>query len=333
MGSCQTNIPCTQEIKSKMETQTIINELNSKEVIIKDKKNSFRDEPRVSNEEIKIAIPMRSFSSTKISNRNLQNKKLEYESINKLNKPIKTKSFNLTTANKTPSTQQKYSIDNFNTNIKKINKISKISKIEINNFGINNMNNNIIISKEIERKNNNKNQVMLNSIISNMTNEKIKKGNINYNKNKIIMRNVDNNIANNDENGTKKSNNNFSYENFQIEDIISEEKIHTKNNNEVVFRGNLVLINNNGEIKNETLFCVMTRINLKLYKNITFFLKMKKPLFIINLHLIKNIHIIKDKALGFCFSLLDKYIFSLNNKEQLFKWIVVLNYFSSKLKE
>ena len=71
MGSCQTNILCTQEIKSKMETQTIINELNYKEVIIKDKKNSFMDEPRVFNEKIKIAIPIRSFSSTKISNRNL----------------------------------------------------------------------------------------------------------------------------------------------------------------------------------------------------------------------------------------------------------------------
>ena len=45
---------------------------------------------------------------------------------------------------------------------------------------------------------------MLNSIISNKTNEKIKKGNFDYKKNKIIMRNVENNIANNDENGRKK---------------------------------------------------------------------------------------------------------------------------------
>ena len=137
----------------------------------------------------------------------------------------------------------------------------------------------------------------------------------------------------NDESENKKNNNKFSYENLQIEDIISEEKIHTKNNHEVVFRGNLLLINDNGENKNETLFCVMSRINLKIYKDINCFLKMKKPLLIINLRLIKNIHIIKNHSFGICFSLLDKYIFSSKNQEQLFKWIVVLNYFSSKLKE
>ena len=120
---------------------------------------------------------------------------------------------------------------------------------------------------------------------------------------------------------------------MQIEDIISEEKIHTKNNYEVVFRGNLLLINDNGEIKSQSLFCVMSRINLKIYKNITLFLKMKKPLLIINLRSIKNIHIIKDPIHGLCFSLLDKYIFTSKNKDQVFKWIVVLNYFSSKLKE
>ena len=77
----------------------------------------------------------------------------------------------------------------------------------------------------------------------------------------------------------------------------------------------------------------MSRINLKLYKNITYFLKMKKPILIINLRSIKNIHIIKNASLGICFSLLDKYIFSSKSQEQIFKWIVVLNYFSSKLKE
>ena len=60
---------------------------------------------------------------------------------------------------------------------------------------------------------------------------------------------------------------------------------------------------------------------------------MKKPLLIINLRSIKNIHIIKDPIHGLCFSLLDKYIFTSKNKDQVFKWIVVLNYFSSKLKE
>ena len=67
------------------------------------------------------------------------------------------------------------------------------------------------------------------------------------------------------------------------------------------------------------------------YKSINSFLKMKKPILIIELKNAKNIQIIKDTELGLCFSLLDKYLFNSQNKEQLFKWIVVLNYFSSKL--
>ena len=175
---------------------------------------------------------------------------------------------------------------------------------------------------------------MLNSLISKNDNDKINKNiNDNNNKNIKILKNIDNNIIYNDESENNKNNQKISYENLQIEDIISEEKIHTKNNHEVVFRGNLILINDNDKNKNENLYCVMSRINLKLYKNITYFLKMKKPILIINLRSIKNIHIIKNASLGICFSLLDKYIFSSKSQEQIFKWIVVLNYFSSKLKE
>ena len=153
--------------------------------------------------------------------------------------------------------------------------------------------------------------------------------------------NINNNIEENKENKNKqiiennniinKENKNITFENLQIEEIISEEKIHTKNNHEVVFRGNLLLISKTGDFEKMVIYCVMSRINLKLYKNINFFLKMKKPLFIIDLKLAKNIQIIKDDELGLCFSLLDKYIFNSQNKEQLFKWIVILNYFSNKL--
>ena len=333
MGGCQTNIPCTQEIKPKIERQTFVNDINVKDIVVKDKKKAVVEEQGISNENIKISLPMRSNTSTKISSRNLKKNKFSDESLNNIVKPVKRKSFNLTTANKTPSTppNNNNSNDNFILNSKKGN---KINKIEINNFGINNLNNNIItakkIEKKIERKKDDKNQIMLNSLISNNPNDKNDKNNINkIQNNNIFLRNIDNNA----EYEIKNNNNNFSYENLQIEDIISEEKIHTKNNNEVVFRGNLLLINDNGEIKSQSLFCVMSRINLKLYKNITLFLKMKKPLLIINLRSIKNIHIIKDPIHGLCFSLLDKYIFTSKNKDQIFKWIVVLNYFSSKLKE
>ena len=66
------------------------------------------------------------------------------------------------------------------------------------------------------------------------------------------------------------------YNNLQIEDIISEEKIHTKNNIEVVFRGNLLLIKDKEHLENKLIYCVMSRIKLKLYNDINFFLRMKK---------------------------------------------------------
>ena len=129
----------------------------------------------------------------------------------------------------------------------------------------------------------------------------------------------------------KSNNNNSSFENIQIDEIISKEKIHTKNNHEIVFRGNLLLLSKTGDFEKLMIYCVMSRINLKLYKDINFFLKMKKPLYIIDLSSAKNIQIIKDNELGLCFSISDKYIFNSQNKEQLYKWIVLLNYFSHKL--
>ena len=165
--------------------------------------------------------------------------------------------------------------------------------------------------------------------ISNKNSSKNKFSNKKENNKNDIVGNNNNNL--NDDNKNNLENKNLTYENIQIEDIISEEKIHTKNNHEVVFRGNLLLLSKTGEFEKMIIYCVMSRINLKLYKDINFFLKMKKPLFIIDLKLAKNIQIIKDNELGLCFSLLNKYIFNSQDKEQLFKWIVILNYFSNKL--
>lgn len=327
MGVCQANIPCSQIVKAKIETQTFINDsINKKDLPIKENKSLITEDARVCNEGIKIALPSRSFSSTKISNRNLVKMIKEHDIIKK-NKKVLRKSHNTTTANKTPSTIQNYNTSNDNYNSKKIN------RIEINNFGVNNLNNNILI-KNFGRKNKkNNSQIMLNSLISNITDKYTKNNNIDKNNvKKKILHNIDNNIKIDDIVDPKKKEK-FSFENLQIEDIISEEKIHTKNNIEVVFRGSLLLVNNNGKLENRIVYCVMSRIKLKIYNDIKFFLKMKKPLFIIDLRLVKNINLIKDDYLGLCFSLLDKYTLTSKNKEQLFKWIVVLNYFSSKLKQ
>ena len=203
---------------------------------------------------------------------------------------------------------EKYPIIVNNTlNNSKISEEPKVSNEEIN----------IALPVSPLSKNNNKKESKYNSI------------NIKDNKKKNKVHIIDKDIK--DKKINKLENENIIYENIKIEEIISEEKIHTKNNHEIVFRGNLLLLSKAGDFEQMIIFCVMSRINLKLYKDINFFLKMKKPLFVIDLRLAKNIQIIKDDKLGLCFSLLDKYIFNSQNKEQLFKWIVILNYFSNKL--
>ena len=170
-----------------------------------------------------------------------------------------------------------------------------------------------------------------NQKINNINLEKEENKDLELNNNEELINNNDNDDNLKEKNLKKNEKINLSYENLQIEEIISEEKIHTKNNHEIVFRGNLLLLSKKEEFEKMTIYCVMSRINLKVYENINFFLKMKKPMFIIDLKTAKNIQIINDKELGFCFSLLDKYIFNSQNQKQLFKWIVVLNYFSNKL--
>ena len=171
MGVCQTNIPCSQIVKAKIETQTFINDSIKKELPIKENKSLITEDARVCNEGIKIALPARSFSSTKISSRNLTKMKKEQDII-KENKKVLRKSHNLTTANKTPSSIQNYNTSNDNNNSKKIN------RIEINNFGVNNLNNNILTKKFGKKNKKDNNQIMLNSLISNITDKYTKNNNI-----------------------------------------------------------------------------------------------------------------------------------------------------------
>ena len=71
MGVCQANIPCSQIINAKIDTQSSLNYINKKNMPIKDNKNIITEDAGVLNEGIKIAFPARSFSSTKITSRNL----------------------------------------------------------------------------------------------------------------------------------------------------------------------------------------------------------------------------------------------------------------------
>ena len=143
---------------------------------------------------------------------------------------------------------------------------------------------------------------------------------------KLQGSNSQNNIRINNKNNKK------SYENYDISDIIPENKIHTTNNIEVVFRGYLILRRKKENQCNENLFGVLTKIKLKLYKNILNFLAMKKPEFIINLQKVKNVNITQEKNTNDLCLAIDEYVFKINNQETLFKWFVVLNYFSNKFR-
>ena len=82
--------------------------------MLKTKKKAIVEEQGISNENIKISLSMRSNISTKIS-------KFSDESLDNIVKPVKRKSFNLTTDNKTQSTlpNNNNSNDNFILNSKK----------------------------------------------------------------------------------------------------------------------------------------------------------------------------------------------------------------------
>lgn len=251
MGGCQIKNPCDKEIRSNQSNPIILNEINE----------INNDEPKVSNEDIKISLPISPTSG--ISKIDFNNNKIKEQKL--------------------PSQSN--------------NKIEDINNKDIKDDNGHNLDNNKINNSYDKIEDCQKNKAIISNYIS---------------------------IKN-------KENQNNSYENLKIEEIISEEKIHTKNNHEVVFRGNLLLLSRNKDFEKMIVYCVMSRINIKLYKNINSFLKMKKPLFIIDLKKSKNMELIKDDELGLCFSLLDKYIFNSQNPEQLFKWIVIINYFSNKL--
>ena len=194
-----------------------------------------------------------------------------------------------------------------------INILSKTASTKCNNTPPNELEDNIIKINKNKRKNN--------IIIIHESNENNIK-----NIDKLQKSVNQNNIKDNNENKKK------SYANYDISDIISEKKIHTTNNIEVVFRGYLILRRNKENNCNENLFGVLTKIKLKLYKNIQNFLAMKKPEFIIKLQTVKNVNITQDKDKNDLCLTIDDYVFKIDNQETLFKWFVVLNYFTNKFR-
>lgn len=138
-------------------------------------------------------------------------------------------------------------------------------------------------------------------------------------------------------NSPKKS---FSALELDIEQIIPEKKLHTKNDKELLYMGELLIDTN-------SLFCALTGESFSIYENKAQFISLKKPQQLIQLDNIISVDIKKENNEIFC---LINFITSANttldssgyhegslrvkakNKELLFKWVVVLNFFVQKSK-
>ena len=174
------------------------------------------------------------------------------------------------------------------------------------------------------------------NIIDNITNEKLEKKSIEENSLKT-KQNTDRKKENEKENFLQQNEKKEFYENIidkiSVNNIIPEQKLHSKNNNEIMFIGELEKIEGCVIVP---LFSTLTRQKINFYENKSQFIAMKKPNSFIELKKIKNADLIKgnnNPQLLLCIIMIEnneKKIFQTKTKELLFKWLCVLNYFIYK---
>ncbi len=116
---------------------------------------------------------------------------------------------------------------------------------------------------------------------------------------------------------------------LSVNSIIPDQKLHSKNNNEIMFFGDLKNFENKNVISS---FATLTRLKLSFYIDKSQFISMKKPISSLNLNQILNADIMKDceNKLFLCVNLIEneeKKLFQTKTKQLLFKWLCVLNYF------
>ena len=132
----------------------------------------------------------------------------------------------------------------------------------------------------------------------------------------------------------KEINNYIDKENIEndilsVNSIIPEQKLHSKNNNEIMFLGDLKNFEDKTLISS---FATLTRLKLSFYSDKSEFIAMKKPISSLFLNQILNADIMKDceNKLFLCIKLIEneeKKLFQTKSKQFLFKWLCVLNYF------
>ena len=179
-------------------------------------------------------------------------------------------------------------------------------------------NNNLIMTQEINKEEDNL------DLINNIQ-EKLDE-NINKNNSDEIQlkTNINNRIKDNEKI--------YISDKISVNSIIPEQKLHSKNNNEIMFLGELEKIEENNII---SYFATLNRLKINFYENKSQFISMKKPNYIIELNKIKNADMIKENnnKLLLCIIMFEnneKIKFQTKTNTKLFKWLCVLNYFIHK---
>jgi hypothetical protein len=176
-----------------------------------------------------------------------------------------------------------------------------------------------------------KNEIINPDFIEQIPNEKNKENE--SNNNNIYMNNNNKELVTsgtkNIEIDKKEEKNEKESDIMSVNSIIPEQKLHSRNNNEIMFIGDLEQFENEKII---TSFATLTRLKLNFYENKAQFISMRKPISSLNLNKMLNADLMKnnDNKILLCITLLEndeKKIYHTKTKELLFKWLCVLNYF------
>ncbi len=179
-------------------------------------------------------------------------------------------------------------------------------------------NNNLIMTQEINKEEDNL------DLINNIQEKLDENFNKNINDEIQLKTNINNRIKDNEKI--------YISDKISVNSIIPEQKLHSKNNNEIMFLGELEKIEENNII---SYFATLNRLKINFYENKSQFISMKKPNYIIELNKIKNADMIKENnnKLLLCIIMFEnneKIIFQTKTNTKLFKWLCVLNYFIHK---
>ena len=277
---------------------------------------------------------------------NEENKKIEEAFKNRMSLELKKKIKNFQIQNSSLEV-----IDEIKENVSTTNNKNEITESQNNenqNNDLNNKNNNNI-------KNNNNN---INNITNN-NNENRQSNNNTINNKKLKSKGI---LKHKTEKNDKSNYDNKKIKNFNIFQIIPEKKLFSLKEDDIVFASDLErMINNSdkGIITYSNRFCILTKSFFSYFSSKESFIRLKKPLFQINIQFITRIEEanLDENSYYFClvFKLNDQIMNSVKNinsfttvneeeknekesmlgfkssdEDLVIKWVSILNFFMNK---